>query len=145
MAHLLLCGRYVQEGLFEIASIPKSFQSFCGKTKAKYEIIGDKEISVINTCKVGFAPITIQGSARVVDEKTNAVLEVSFKNVQTKADYRIIALDKDYQSALVTNKDRSSLFVLSRTAVLDSTIYNSLLNRAKAAGVDISKVKTTVQ
>ena len=130
---------------FEIAAIPRPFQSFCSKTKAEYQIIGENEISVVNSCKVGFAPITIEGTARVVDEKTNAVLEVSFKNIRTKGDYRIIALDDDYQYALVTDKERTSLFVLSRTIELESSIYESLLERAKAAGVDVSKVKLTSQ
>jgi apolipoprotein D and lipocalin family protein len=134
--------RYVGEW-FEIAALPRPFQSFCSKTKAQYEIISDKEVSVINTCKVGFAPITIEGRARVVDEKSNAVLEVTLAN--KKADYRIIALDVNYQYALVTNKDRSALFVLSRSIELEESIYNTLLDRAKLAGVDISKVKKTDQ
>ena len=134
--------RYVGEW-FEIASLPRSFQSFCSKTKARYEIISEKEISVFNSCKVGFAPITIQGTARVVDDKTNAVLEVTL--AKKSADYRIIALDSEYQYAVVTNKDRSSLFILSRSSSLEDSIYNSLLARAKSAGVDISKVKKTVK
>ena len=134
--------RYIGEW-YEIASLPRPFQSFCSKTKAKYEFISANEISVVNTCKVGFAPIAIQGTARVVDNNTNAVLEVSLAN--KKADYRIIALDPNYQHALVTNKDRSSLFVLSRTLELDDAVYASLLERAKLAGVDVTKVKKTQQ
>lgn len=135
-------NRYVGEW-FEIASIPRSFQSFCSRTKATYAIKNEDEISVVNTCKVGFAPILIEGTARVVDRQSNAILEVSLAN--KKADYRIIALDPDYKHALVTNKSRSSLFVLSRTSELSDTIYDSLLQRAEAAGVDVTKVKKTNQ
>lgn len=130
---------------FEIASIPQSFQGFCTRTRALYEIIGDKEISVVNTCRVGIAPITIEGTARVVDEKSNGILEVSFKNIPRKGDYRIIALDANYQYALVTSKDRSSLFVLSRTRDLDAKVYSDLMERARLAGVDVSRVKKTPQ
>ena len=134
--------RYVGDW-FEIASIPRSFQSFCTNTMARYEIISNLEISVVNSCRVGFAPITIQGTARVIDAKSNSVLEVTL--AKKKADYRIIALDPDYKFALVTNKDRSSLFVLSRSTQLEDSIYLALLDRAKSAGVDISKVTKTKQ
>lgn len=137
-------NRYVGEW-FEIASLPRPFQSFCSNTTASYKIIGENEISIVNKCKVGFAPIAIEGTARVIDSKTHAVLEVSFKNLRSKGDYRIIGLDKDYQYALVTDKDRSSLFILSRTQTLYEPIYQTLLDRAKSAGVDTSKVRRTSQ
>ena len=130
---------------YEIASIPQSFQSFCQFTTAEYAVISPGKISVANKCRVGFVPISIFGEATVVDTVSNAVLEVSFKNVSRKGDYRIVALAEDYSNALVTNADRSSLFVLSRTSQLDDATYNALLQRASDVGVDITKVVKTRQ
>lgn len=130
---------------FEIAAIPQSFQRFCQSTTAEYAILSPTQISVANRCKVGIAPFSIFGTATVTDTKTNAILEVAFKNVERKGDYRIVALAEDYSHAMVTDKTRSTLFVLSRTKTLDDSVYESLLKRAESIGVDVSKVKKTKQ
>jgi apolipoprotein D and lipocalin family protein len=137
-------SRYV--GLwYEIASIPQSFQSFCQFTTAEYAVLSPTRISVANKCRVGFVPVSIFGTADVVDTSSNAILEVSFNNVSRKGDYRIVALADDYSYALVTNAARDALFVLSRTNQLDEQIYAALLKRAADVGVDISQVKKTKQ
>ena len=126
---------------YEIASIPQNFQSFCQFTTAEYKILSPGQISVANKCRVGFVPISIFGEATVIDKSSNAILEVSLKNVSRKGDYRIVAIADDYSYALVTNAARSSLFVLSRTNQLD----DATLQRAAEVGVDISQVKKTKQ
>ena len=57
----------------------------------------------------------------------------------------LVALADDYSYALVTNKLRSSLFVLSRSKTFDDATFASLIKRASEIGVDVSKDKKTKQ
>ena len=130
---------------YEIASIPQSFQGFCQFTTAEYAVIAPGQISVANKCRVGFVPVSIYGTATVVDVDTNAILEVTFDNVSRKGDYRIVDLADDYSFALVSNAKRDALFVLARGYTLDDATYTRLLDRAAAIGVDTAKVRKTKQ
>ena len=93
---------------------------------------------------------TIEGVARVVDTDTNAKLEVEFPSVPVtrifKGQYWIVDLDsKDYSYAVVSDSFRSTLFILSRTAQLDSDVYDGILERLQANGFDTSKLILTPQ
>lgn len=137
--------RYVGKW-FEIAAIPTPQSGFCTNAQAVYSDNGDGTIKVVNSCLAGTFPVQIEGSARVVDTKSNAILAVRLGLIPGEADYRVIALDtEDYGYALVTNLQRTSLFVLSREKTLDDSILQALLARAAEAGVDVTKVRRTVQ
>ena len=56
-------------------------------------------------------------------------------------DYWIIGLDKDYRYAVISNSDRSTLWILSRMPELRADLYEEALHIAKAQGLDLTKLK----
>ncbi len=139
-------SRYI--GLwYEIASIPQFFNTNCLCTTATYGIIDSTTISVFNQCRLNSVDgslSTINGTAVVTDPGVNAKLQVAFFG-PFGSDYYIIALASDYSYALVGDRLRRSLFVLSRTTTMDSATYNSLLSTAGGLGFDTSQLTLTRQ
>ena len=56
-------------------------------------------------------------------------------------DYRIIWLSPEYDLALVTGEDRSSLWILARTASLTAERRDALVKMASGLGFDVSKLE----
>jgi apolipoprotein D and lipocalin family protein len=132
---------------YEIARLPTSFQEGCVGTTAEYSLRDDGKINVVNTCREDTldGPVErIEGTARVVDEETNAKLGVTFF-WPFEGPYWILELDEDYQWAMVGSPDRDMLWFLSRTPTLDEEIYNQLVESAEAKGFDTSNLIQTPQ
>lgn len=134
---------------YEIARLPQVFQPDCTAVTAEYSLNPDGTIKVFNFCRVldpiAGVPISITGEAVAIDE-SNAKLEVSFFKGSTPGKYWVIELDPNYQWALVGEPSRKSLFVLSRTAVLNPEILQNILERAvDEHGYDLSKLILTIQ
>lgn len=132
---------------YEIASFPQRFQKGCNCTTATYTL-SDKDFVVVeNRCnkdsvtgKISY----IKGKAFVVKNSGNAKLKVQFF-WPFRAKYWIIDLADDYSYAVVSHPNKKYLWILSRTATLNPTIYNGILNRLKEKGFDLSLLKTTTQ
>jgi apolipoprotein D and lipocalin family protein len=138
--------RYVGKW-YEIASYPTIFNADCTATTAEYAIRDDGTVQVINECRLGdpSGPLDrIEGTARVVNEATNAELKVSFF-LFAEGDYWIIELDEDYQWAVVGDPARQTLFILSRTPTLDHAVYQQLLDLIRADCYDPDLLELTVQ
>lgn len=85
------------------------------------------------------------GRARVVDETTNAMLEVSFFR-PFWGDYWIIDLDPEYQWAVVGHPGRDYLWILAREPALDPAVYDGILNRLEDDHeYDLSRLQKTLQ
>ena len=56
-------------------------------------------------------------------------------------DYRIVWLSSEYDLALVTGEDRSSLWILSRTATIPAERRDTLVKMASDWGFDVSKLE----
>ncbi|MDB6140408.1 MAG: outer rane lipoprotein Blc, partial [Verrucomicrobiaceae bacterium] len=63
---------------YNVARLPASFQDGCTKSTATYKLLPDSTVSVVNRCIKDGKVNEVKGSARVVNTKTNAVLEVTF-------------------------------------------------------------------
>jgi len=72
-------------------------------------------------------------------DDTLAALEVSFFGPFYAA-YNVIALDKDYQYALIAGSNLNYLWILSRTKTIPDEVRNEYLMIAKSAGYDVSKL-----
>jgi apolipoprotein D and lipocalin family protein len=143
-------GQYV--GLwYEIASIPMGFQASCAATTATYGVIDATTVSVYNRCLVGGLdgdPIEIEGTATVVDEATNARLEVDFGFARSP--YWIVDLAvpdgaAPYEWAIVSNPDRTALWILSRTPQITDARRDALLARLDARGYAPERLRFTEQ
>jgi len=143
-------GRYAGRW-YQTAANPQPFEAGLVGVTAEYGARPDGSVSVRNqgftgTCTGAVSSIT--GAARVVDRATNAKLAVTFDTVPATrffpGEYWIVDLDAaGYQWAVVTDSQRNSLFVLSRTPRLDPAVDAGIRQRLTAAGFDLSRLAAT--
>lgn len=133
---------------YEIASYPQRFQAGCTATTATYSLRDDGTIDVLNRCRKGGLDGKLdeaKGRARVVDEATQAKLEVSFFG-PFWGDYWIIDLDPEgYRYAVVGHPGRDYLWILSREPTLAPDVYEGILARLQEQRYDTSRLVKTLQ
>jgi len=132
---------------YEIARFPFRVQEGCFATTATYALRPDGTVSVLNQCRKGSFGgqlSTAEGTARVVDARTNAKLAVTFFKLFT-GDYWIIDLGKAYEYAVVSVPSRQYLWILSRTPMLQDGVYRDILERLSAQGFDVRRLVKTPQ
>jgi apolipoprotein D and lipocalin family protein len=120
-------------GWYEIANYPQSFQKGCTGTTANYSLRDDGEVDVVNRCflqSLQGEEKVARGRARVVNEATNAELEVSFFR-PFWGDYWVVELDEKYRYAVVGHPGRDYLWILSRTPQMDPSTYDGIIARLK--------------
>jgi apolipoprotein D and lipocalin family protein len=136
---------------YEIARFPMWFQRHCVDSKAIYTRRSDGAVGVHNECMTDNGGVEqADGVATVVDDKTNARLNVVFDNYfarlfgsSREGNYWILALDGDYRTALVGTPDRRFLWILSRTPQLDDAIYQRLVEQARQLSFPVSDLIRT--
>jgi apolipoprotein D and lipocalin family protein len=79
-----------------------------------------------------------------VGNSGNARLKVQFF-WPFKGNYWIIDLANDYSWALVSDPNRKTLWILSRTPKMDDALYNSLIEKLVARGFEKEKIVKMVQ
>jgi apolipoprotein D and lipocalin family protein len=132
---------------YELAHYPFWAQKNCHCTTATYGLRPDGRISVLNQCRKGGCDgklKTAHAVAWVVDKETNAKLKVRFFWPFT-GDYWIIDLGKNYEYAVVSNPNRSYLWILSRTPEMASKVYEGILKRITEQGFDPAKLVISQQ
>ena len=132
---------------YEIARFPHKFQAGCAGSRATYALRDDGKLSVLNECYEESDKSKLRsakGKAWVVVTHTNAKLKVSFF-WPFSGDYWIIDLGRDYEYAVIGHPERKYLWVLSRTQVMDESVYEGILNRLEKQHYDISKLIRTQQ
>lgn len=126
---------------YEIARLPNSFEKGLECVTATYTLKSNGKIEVLNKGysaeKAEFK--TAKGSALVPDMAYPGRLKVSFF-WPFYGNYYILALDDAYQYALVGDPSRKYLWVLSRSKILDDSIYNDLMGHANNMGFDTNGV-----
>lgn len=132
---------------YEIASYPAWFQKGCTGSTADYSLLDNGKIQVVNRCYKDSLEGPLKeskGKAEVVDTTTNAKLKVWFF-WPFKGNYWIIDLSPDYQWAVVGEPSRKYLWILSRTPLMDDTVYQGILERLPGKGYGPDKLKKTEQ
>ena len=137
---------------YEQASLPMFFTRACvGDTTAQYTPQADGTMAVRNRCR------TANGSHQQADAvarrpgQNPAELEVRFAPrwlswlPMVWGDYWVIALDPDYQWAMVGTPGRDYLWILSRAPQLDEQTYAALVERARRMGYPVDKLHKTPQ
>lgn len=126
---------------YEIARLDHSFERGLTKVTAEYSLRDDGGVKVVNR---GYDPVEKEwdeavGRAFFVGEPDIGQLKVSFFWPFYGA-YNIVALDKTgYQYSLVAGPDFSYLWILARQPVLDQTIVDSLVQKAKVLGFPVNE------
>lgn len=129
----------------EVARLPQRFQDSatlrCEEVTAEYAPLDGGRISVRNACVNALDPArpsrVATGQARVVEGSNNTRLRVSFF-WPFFGDYWVFGLDPEYRWAVVGSPSRRSLWVLSRTPVLEAAEMERALAAARAAGFDLA-------
>ena len=137
---------------YEIALLPNRFQRRCvANTRANYELLEQGRVKVSNRCQRADGRwIEVVGEARPAgDDLPSSALEVRFAPRWLAwlpvvwGEYRIIALDDDYQLAMVGTENRRYLWILARQTDVADERLNELLAQARAQGFDTDKLSWT--
>lgn len=127
---------------YEIARLDHSFERNLSNVSATYTRKDNGDIRVYNR---GFNAESqeweeIEGNARFIGEETTGSLRVSFFG-PFYGGYHIIELDREnYSYAMVTGPTRSYLWILARTAEMDTTLFSELVSKANGWGFDTSQL-----
>lgn len=125
---------------YEIARFDFYFERDLDNTTAQYSLNEDGNVKVVNR---GFHVQDnewqqAEGVAKFRGDKKIAELEVSFFG-PIYSGYNVIALDPEYQYALVAGKNLDYLWILSREKTIPETIKQQYLALAQEVGYDISR------
>jgi apolipoprotein D and lipocalin family protein len=137
----------------EIASIPQFFQRKCVRdTKATYSAADDSLIKVENVCtRDDGSREKAEGRVRRVDPASPAKLEVTFMELfgeyrfWVSGSYWVIALDANYQWAVVGHPSRRFGWVLARNQRLSPVALSEIIGRIKSQGYDACEFVITPQ
>jgi apolipoprotein D and lipocalin family protein len=126
---------------YEIARFDFRFERNLNNTTAEYSLNPDGTIKVVNR---GFNYKTMKwkqavGKAKFAGNQNEGRLKVSFF-WPFYAAYNVVALDSDYQYALVAGKNLGYLWILSRKTTIPDEIRQNFLTLAKNLGYDISSL-----
>jgi apolipoprotein D and lipocalin family protein len=125
---------------YQVAHFPSFFLKNCERSTAEYSLNADGTIAVLNKCyKNNLVKSSIQGTASAPNPSEPTKLKVDF-GFFAKGDYWIIALDEDYQWAVVSGPGKSSLFVLSRQGPMDGELLKSIVQKLADDGFDTAKI-----
>ena len=136
---------------YEIATTGSFQQQQCTGTTATYTALNDTTVEVLNRCYVGTldGPLNeIVGTATAVDDTFSRLL-VDF-NLGFEAPYDIVELDgtasdAPYAFAAVSSLGGAQIWILSRTPQLDAEVYDALVERLDARGLDPDRLVLTDQ
>ncbi len=126
---------------YEIARIDFKFEKDLNNTTANYSVNNDGSIKVHNR---GFNYKTQEwqeavGKAKFVGKDDVAMLKVSFFG-PFYSGYNVIALDPDYQYALIAGQSLKYLWILSRETSIPDEVKQDYLKIAESCGYDTSSL-----
>lgn len=126
---------------YEIARIDFKYEKNLNNTTAEYSINNDGSIKVVNR---GYNYITMKwqqavGKAKFTGNDNIAMLKVSFFG-PFYSGYNVIALDSEYQYALVAGKNLSYLWILSRNTTISENVKQDYLKIAENYGFKTSSL-----
>lgn len=122
---------------YEIARLDHSFERGLNYVTAEYSIKDNKKIKVLNRgIKQDGTTSTAEGKAYIVKSDNNkAELKVSFF-LFFYASYRVIWLDDDYTTSVVTSNRMNYLWILSRSPKISDELKEELLKFCKDLGFE---------
>lgn len=125
----------------EIARLDNRFERGLSQVSATYSLNADGSIKVVNR---GYDQASAswkeaQGRALFNGDSHVASLKVSFFG-PFYGGYHVVALDPDYQWAMVAGNDRDYLWILARDKQLPQTVTQPLLRQAASLGFDTASL-----
>lgn len=126
---------------YEIARFDFRFEKNLDNVSAQYSLNEKGEVIVLNSgynFKEGVWK-KADGLAKFRKEKDIAALKVSFFG-PFYSGYNVVALDDNYQHALVAGKNLNYLWILSREKTIPEDVKSKFLGIAKEIGFDTNKL-----
>ena len=120
---------------YEVARLDFYFERNLVNTTANYSLNEDGSIKVVNKGYEPFKKVWKEsvGKAKFVGSEDVGMLKVSFFG-PFYAGYNVIALDTNYQYALVAGENLSYLWILSRQKSIPDSVRKEYLEIAKRIG-----------
>jgi apolipoprotein D and lipocalin family protein len=130
---------------YEIARYEQSFQKGCEGVSADYSLGSDGSIAVVNRCRKPDGKISeARGRAKIVDSTSNAKLKVSFFG-PFYGDYWVLDHADDYSWSIVGEPSGRYLWILAREPTPPKANMDSLIQRVRNMGYDVSMLLRTKQ
>lgn len=125
---------------YEIARLPNSFEKGLTSVSATYSIKENGKINVLNAgFKSGAKKKDINGTAWVPNKDYPGRLKVRFF-WPFSGNYYVMAIDKDYQYALVGSPSRKFLWLLSKKIEMPEEVYKEYTELAQDQGFAIDEL-----
>lgn len=126
---------------YEIARFDFRFEKDLDNVTAQYSLNEKGHVDVLNS---GYNFVKnewekAEGVAKFRGEKTAAALKVSFFG-PFYSGYNVVALDEDYQYALVAGKNLDYLWILSRSTYIPEGVKEEYLRIATEIGYDTTRL-----
>ena len=126
---------------YEIARLDFKHEKDMSNVTAEYYLNDDGSIKVVNR---GYDYVDGEwkesvGKAKFTGDPTIAALKVSFFG-PFYSGYNVVAIDDNYQTALVVGKDTNYMWILSRTTSIPDDVKLEYLALASNIGFDTNKL-----
>ena len=131
---------------YEIARYENSFERDCEGVTARYTVRDDGLVGILNSCRQGSLTgevKTSEGKAKIVEDSGNAKLKVSFFGPFYVGDYWVLDRADDYSWSIVGEPSGRYLWLLTRTAQPSAEVRQTMMNRTRELGYDLSLVRET--
>lgn len=127
---------------YEIARFPVSFQEGCTNTQAEYRLQDEGVLAVRNACFRDNALSVIEGSARVDGPGR---LKVRLGAMPFAADYWVLWVDEDYQTAVVGVPSGRAGWILNRSPEISEDRLLAARAVLEFNGYDLTALEMTPQ
>ena len=124
---------------YEVARLPKWYERDMIHVSAEYALDGDT-LRIKNSGWRGGERKVSTAVGHFAGAADEGAFRISFFR-PFYGDYRIIWLSPDYDLALVTGENRSSLWILARTSTIPSERRDALVKMAFDWGFDVSRLE----
>lgn len=126
---------------YEIARFDFRFEKDLDNVSAHYSLNNEGNVIVLNSGYNYEKGVwkKADGIAKFRGNKNIAALKVSFFG-PFYAGYNVVALDENYQYALIAGKDLDYLWILSRTKMIPEEVKSNFLRIAEEIGYNTTKL-----
>ena len=133
---------------YEMARYEFGFQRGCEGVTATYTLRDDGLVGVLNSCRQDSLDgelRTAEARAKVVEGSGNAKLKVSFFGPFYVGNYWVLDHADDYSWSIVGEPSGRNLWLLTRSAQPTPQVRETIMNRARELGYDLSTLRPTQQ
>ena len=127
---------------YEYRRLPNYFERGMTDVSAEYTLQKDGTVKVVNRGIYKNKEKSITGTLRSAGSPGTGELEVSFFK-PFYGSYRIIKLAPDYRYSVVTGRNKSLLWILSRTRELPAEDVEEIMTFLKQHGFPVEKLTAT--